>query len=79
MDVVDLSRACGAEVDVVDLATAGVPMLEEFVRDGVVVHEGARYAHARWRTQALVSLETDRPWYGRMRDAWLRRVAERGV
>jgi predicted nucleotidyltransferase len=75
----DLTRALGREVDVVRLEGAGVPLLEEIVRDGVVAHEGVPHAHARWRSRTLCDLETDRPWFARMRDAWLRRVAERGL
>ncbi len=74
-----LSQAVGHEVDVVSLENAGVPLLEEVIRDGVVVHEGVAGAHARWRSHTLMGLETDRPWFARMRDAWLRRIAERGL
>ena len=74
-----LSRALGREVDVVSLENAGIPLLEEVIRDGVVAHEGSPGAHARWRTRTLLTLETDRPWFARMRDAWLRRVATRGL
>lgn len=76
----ELGRALGREVQVLSLdAELGVPLLEELVRDAVVVFEGEPGAAARWRTRALIDLETDRPWYARMREAWLRRVAERGL
>ncbi len=75
----ELGAALDREVDVVPLEDAGFPLLEQLVRDGVTVHEGRPGAAARWRAHALASLETDRPWFERMRDAWLRRVAERGV
>jgi predicted nucleotidyltransferase len=75
----ELTLALGVEVDLVTLDDPGVPLLEALVRDGVIVHEGARGAGAQWRSHALTTLETDRPGYARMRDAWLRRVAERGI
>lgn len=74
----NLSAELGMEVDVVSLEDPGVPLLEQLVRDSVVVHEARRGEGASWRTRALCSLETDRPWFHRMRDAWLKRVAEHG-
>lgn len=74
-----LGIAVGREVDVVRLSDAGVPLLEELVQDGIVLHEGVPHAAARWRSHTLADLDTDRPWYARMRDAWLRRVAQRGL
>lgn len=74
-----LTRAVGREVQVVDLSDPGVPLLEELVRDGIVVREGNAGAGALWRSRALAQLETDRPWHARMRDAWLARVAREGV
>jgi predicted nucleotidyltransferase len=74
-----LSRQLGREVEIVALGDAGVPLLDEIVRDGVLVHEGEPNAAARWRAHVLADLEIDRPWFARMRDAWLRRVAERGL
>ncbi|MDZ7801467.1 MAG: hypothetical protein U5K81_11840 [Trueperaceae bacterium] len=84
MDPLDLAAALtaasGREVQVLILGDdVGVPLLEELVRDGTVLVEGVPGAAASWRTRALVTLETDRPWYGRMRDAYLRRLAERGT
>ncbi len=75
----DLSVAMGAEVHVVSLLDPGVPLLEELIREAIVVHEGFAGAAASWRSRALASLETDRPWYARMRESWLQRVAERGI
>jgi predicted nucleotidyltransferase len=74
-----LSAELGLEVDVIPVADVTIPLLEALVRDGVVVHEGKRGAAASWRTKALIDLETDRPWYARTRDAWLRRVADKGL
>lgn len=75
----ELSLATGLEVDVVLLADPGVPLLRRLVDEGIVVHEGSTGAAARWRSAALLALEIDGPWYARMRDAFLARVAERGV
>ena len=75
----ELSRATGVEVDVVDLEHAGLPLLARIVREGVLVHESPPGTAATWRAQALADLETDAPWFARMREAWLARVAARGV
>jgi predicted nucleotidyltransferase len=74
----ELSLAAGCEVDVVDLEQAGYPLLKAVLRDGVPVHEGAPGALAIWRSHTIAQLETDRPWFERMRDAYLRRRAEAG-
>jgi uncharacterized protein len=83
VDLLDLAAllagALEREVDVVALDDATIPLLEHLVRDGVVVHEGYRGAGALWRSRTLATLETDRPWYARMRDAWLAHVRERGL
>lgn len=75
----DLSRVTGHEVDVVALEDVGVPLLDRIVQEGVGVHEARAGALATWRARALADLETDRPWFARMRDAWLARVASRGA
>jgi predicted nucleotidyltransferase len=74
-----LSQASGLEVDVISLADPGVPLLDELLRDAVVLYEARPGAYATWRSHVLADLELDRPWYERMRDAWLERVSERGV
>jgi hypothetical protein len=66
----------GAEVDVIDVAEAGYPLLKAIARDGVVLHEAFRGAVGRWRAQTITTLETDRPWFERMRNAYLKRLAE---
>jgi len=71
----DLSEATGVEVDVVDLGRAGYPLLNAVLRDGILLHEGERGAAASWRTRAILQTETDRPWFERMRDAYLKRLA----
>jgi predicted nucleotidyltransferase len=72
----DLSDAARVEVDVVSLDDPGYPLLNALLRDGIVLHEGKRYAAASWRTRALLQTETDRPGWERMRDSFLRRLAE---
>ena len=74
-----LVLALGREVDVLHLEHATIPVLERIVTEGVVLREGRPGASASWRSRALATLETDLPGYLRMRDAWLRRVAERGI
>ena len=63
----------------VTLDDLGIPLLGRVVEEGVGVHEARPGALAAWRARALVDLETDGPWFARMRDAWLARVASRGV
>lgn len=75
----ELGEALDSEVDIVDLADASIPLLEHLMRDGIVVHEGYRGAGGLWRSQTLTTLETDRPWYERMSEAWLARVAREGL
>lgn len=72
----DLSRAAGLEVEVVDLRAAGYPLLKALLRDSVVLYEGRRHAEARFRTHAILQTEMDRPWYERMRDGYLKHLAE---
>jgi predicted nucleotidyltransferase len=72
----NLSRATGHEVDVVDLTAAGFPLLAAIVKDGLLVHEGARSAYGRWLSRALFELELDRPAYTRMRNGYLAKLAE---
>ena len=71
----DLSRATRHEVQVVDLGSAGYPLLSAIVDDGVLVHEGVPGAYGRWRSHALSELDLDRAWYARMRDGYLAKLA----
>lgn len=71
----ELRAALHCEVDLVSLDDVTIPLLGELVRDAIVVHEGRPHAHARWRSHALSALETDGPWYRRMRDAFLAHLA----
>jgi len=72
----DLSLAVGLEVDVVDLREAGYPLLKAVLRDGIPVHLGRKGALGAWRSQAISRVEFDRPWFERMRDGFLRKLAE---
>ena len=72
----DLSDAAEVEVDVVSLNDPGYPLLNALLRDGVLLHEGEPGAAAAWRSRAWLQAETDRTWFERMRDAYLRRLAE---
>lgn len=83
VDVLDvaaaLSREVGRDVQVVRLEDASIPLLDEIIDHGVVVHEGRPGAAAAWRSHALADLELDRVWYALQRDAWLKRVAAVGL
>ncbi len=72
----ELSRAVGHEVEVVDLAAAGVPLLSAIIEDAVLVHEGVGAAYGRWRSHALADLDLDRAWHARMRDGYLAKLAD---
>lgn len=74
-----LSLASGREVQVTSLLDPPIPLLDEIVKDGVVLHQARPGEAASWRSRALASLELDLPWYRRMSEAWLKRVAERGL
>jgi len=72
----DLSLATRHEVDIVDLGRdLGYPLLNAIARDAVWVHQGLPGAGGRWLSRTLTRLETDRPWYERMRDAYLKKLA----
>ena len=71
-----LSRASGVEVDVVDLEDAGYPLLKVITRDGLLLHQATPGLLGRWRAHAIARLETDRPWFERMRNAYLQKLAQ---
>lgn len=75
----ELSLELGREVDVVRLETAPIPLLDELLRTGIVVHELEPGAAAAWRSRTVAMLEGDRPWYQRMRDAFLARLSTQTV
>ena len=72
----ELSQAAGVEIGVVGLDDAGYPLLQAVLRDGLLLHEAPAGAAAAWRARAWLQAEIDRPWFERMRDAWLQRLAE---
>lgn len=73
----DLSLATDLEVDIVDLGQdLGYPLLNAIVRDAIFVHQGRPNAGGRWLSSSLLQLELDRPWYERMRNAYLKSLAE---
>jgi predicted nucleotidyltransferase len=72
---VELGDVLGCDVDVVSLRTESIPLLHSIVRDGIVVHEGRPGAGALWRSHALATLEIDLPWFRRMAEAMLTRLA----
>ena len=74
-----LSQVCAREVDLVSLHDPSFPLLEEVIRDGVLIYEADANVYSTWRSRALSSLDLDQAWYYRMRDAWLTSVAERGL
>ncbi|MEW5854277.1 MAG: nucleotidyltransferase domain-containing protein [Myxococcota bacterium] len=74
----ELGALLGRQADVVDLDQAGYPLLKAITREGVLVYQSRPGEEARWRSQAWTTLETERPWFERMRDAYLSRLAESG-
>lgn len=74
-----LSGEVGRDVHVLRLEDASIPLLDEIIDHGIVVHEGRPGAAATWRSHVLADLELDRPWYALQRDAWLKRVATVGI
>jgi predicted nucleotidyltransferase len=73
----ELSRATGHPVHVVDLGSAGYPLLSALVEHATLVHEGVPGAYAMWRSHTLSQLDLDRAWYARMRDGYLAKLSER--
>ena len=82
-DLLDLaavaSQRLGLEVDVLSLEDPPIPLLNAIVHEGKVLFERTPGAGVTWWTRTLVTLETDRPWYRRGRDAWLAHVAHHGI
>lgn len=71
----DLREATGHDVDVVVLDEPSFPLLQAITREGRPLYEARRGAFATFRSRAWTTLETDRPAYHRMRDAWLAKLA----
>ena len=74
-----ISKHCQREVQLISLDALTIPLLEQIVRDGIVVFQRSPRVAGQWWSTALSTLALDGPWYARMRDSWLRRVAERGL
>ena len=73
----ELTQAAGREVDVVRLdALEKIPLLDSIVRTSKLLYTGDARALGDWYTRTLLLLEYARPWYARMRDAYLNRLAE---
>ncbi len=75
----ELSIALGEEIDVISLESIDIPLARQLIDQAVPVHEARPGCYAGWRSRTLAMLEIDGPWYERMRDAWINRVAERGL
>ena len=71
----DLSEAIGLMVDVVTLSDVSIPLQQELVATARPLHEAVPGLAAAWRSRTWLALEIDGPWYQRMQDAWLARVA----
>lgn len=74
----ELREATGFATDLVDISqgqSVGYPLLNALNRDGIAVYEAERHAEAEFRTRALLQLSLDRPWYERMRNAYLDHLA----
>lgn len=77
----ELSAASKHSVDLVDLSPGrrvGYPLLKAVTRDGMLVYEGEPHAEPEFRTRALLQLSLDRPYYERMRDAYLDHLSSAG-
>lgn len=70
-----LGEVTGRAIDIVSMHDLPIPLLAELVRDAVVLHEAEEHEAVRWRLGALLALETDLPWYRRMRKAFVTRLA----
>lgn len=75
----ELSRELGLDVDVVDLADPSIPLVRAVLRDGIPVHQSPVGAWGTFIAQSLCDLETDLPSFRRMQDAFVERVAARGL
>lgn len=83
VDVLELSRVVGSlvarEVQVSVLDDPSIVLLNEVVSEGLPLFETEDGVYARWVSRTLLQLEDDLPWYRRQRNAWLRRVGEKGL
>ncbi len=74
-----LSEATGRDVDVVRVEDANIPLLEQLMQYSHDLYSASGSELAFFRSRTLAQLEVDLPWYRRMRDASLTRVADRGL
>lgn len=74
-----LASAVGREVDVTAIESASIPLLSAIVKDGIIVFERVPGTGARFLARTWATLAVDLPWYERMQQAWLERVAKRGI
>jgi uncharacterized protein len=76
----ELNDAACAPVDVVDLsANPPIALLLVVLREGIKIHESRPGAYGRFRSHALMDLETDLPSFRRMQRAFVERVADSGL
>jgi predicted nucleotidyltransferase len=71
-----LTSATRLEVQAVDIADPSYPLMQAVLRDGIVLRQGKPGAVARWRSHAIAQLETDRPGFELMQEAFLKRLSE---
>ncbi len=74
-----LSLALRREIDVVELRRASIPLLDELLREALVVYERSAGDAAAWRNHVLAQMELDRPWFHRQRDAFLHKLAAQPI
>jgi predicted nucleotidyltransferase len=74
-----LSEALGCGVDVLRVEDANIPLLQQLMQHAQDVYSASTSELAFFRSRTLAQLETDLPWYRRMRDASLARIAARGL
>ena len=71
-----LTTATHLEVQAVDIADPSYPLMQAVLRDGIVLRQGKPGALGSWRSHAIAQLETDRPAFERMQEAFLKRLSE---
>ncbi len=70
-----LSEVCKLEVDIADLDSAGIPLLNILLSEAILLYEDQPGTYASWRSKTIAQLETDLPSYQRMRDGFLRNLS----
>lgn len=75
-----LSSALHTEVDVVEIGfETAIPLLRSVLRDGVRIYERSPGSAAEFLSRARCTVELDGPNYDLMANAFMKRVAQRGV